>query len=111
MNSHQDECPTHTYALKMDSAGLQDLDATLASIFSIDGSTGVMTYSPSITGNFTFYIHAQTESGVKASREIQIASEFYMDILFVYPDCFIHYGHCLTQSQELFANKAYEFDN
>jgi hypothetical protein len=70
-----------------------------------------MTYSPSITGNFTFYIHVLTESGVNASREIQIASEFYMDILFVYPDCFIHYGHCLSQSNELFANKAYAFDN
>ena len=87
------------------------MDAILSSIFSIDSLTGQMTYAPSITGNFTFFVHVYTETGVTASREIQIASEFYMDILFVYPYCFVHYGHCLTQSLELFANKAYSYDN
>jgi hypothetical protein len=70
-----------------------------------------MTYAPSITGNFTFFVHVYSETGVTATREIQIASEFYMDILFVYPYCFAHYGHCMSQSLELFANKAYDFDN
>jgi hypothetical protein len=39
-NSHEAQCPTHSYALKMDEAGTQDLDTTLASIFAIDSESG-----------------------------------------------------------------------
>ena len=74
VNSDEADCPTHHYELKMDSAGTQDLDQTLASIFSIDSLTGLLTYEPSIAGSFSFYVLVFSESGVQASREIQIES-------------------------------------
>ena len=36
LNSHEDQCPTQSYALKMDAAGNIDLNTTLASIFTIN---------------------------------------------------------------------------
>jgi len=53
----------------MDSAGLQDLDATLASLFSIDGSTGVMTYSPSITGISRFTFMRRLNQGLRQAEK------------------------------------------
>ena len=49
VNSHSAECPTRAYSLKMDEAGSLDLDLTLAGIFEIDSTTGVVVFQQTPT--------------------------------------------------------------
>ena len=58
----------------MDAEGTVELDSVYASIFVVDNVSGLMTYIPSITGNFTFNAIARTGAGVKASRMIKVDS-------------------------------------
>ena len=58
----------------MDAEGTVELNSVYASIFVVDDVSGLMTYIPSITGNFTFFAIARTRAGIKASRMIKVDS-------------------------------------
>jgi hypothetical protein len=80
-NSLEDICPTNSYALKMDAAGTEDLNTTLASIFAINSVTGEVVYQSTptpVTGTVTIYAIVRTESGVTANREISIEFKYDM---------------------------------
>lgn len=60
----------------MDQTGNTSLTSDYAFIFSIDND-GIVTYTPSWTGLFTFYAIARTEAEIVGSRKVEIDSVFY----------------------------------
>jgi len=113
-NDNATECP-HTWHLSSDNVTIIPFedDDPKKNMFEIDTITGIMTYHPSIDGNFTFWVHAKTLAGIQISKEVKIQAEFWMDQLLEIPRCY-HEGnqYCTKDRLDfLYPFKAYKLSD
>jgi len=71
--------------LKKNSQGTEDL-GVLNGMLAVNEQNFEIEYRVTETGNFTVYMFAESVSGKRVSREVNIRVEFYMDTLFIYPE-------------------------
>ena len=71
--------------MKKNSEGTEDL-GDLNGMLAVNEDLAEIEFQVTETGNFTVYMFAESVSGKKISREVNIRVEFYMDTLFIYPE-------------------------